>query len=398
MQTWIFQGNPKEYDIDGYLASRPSRVVWLVTRYASEMLIGDRVYLWRNQGQEKGTAGIIAEAIVSELPRLRSEDPEGIAFWRESSERSDSPQVRVALRTVRVASKKEVIRREWLLEDPILKALPNLQMQAATNYRIAPEHVERLDALWSRTGRDWSRNESLAGLWAYAQSYGGPVSSLPNSPVAEVAVRIGRAVSGVYAKVMNFRALDPRATGEGMKAAGATDKLVWAEFFDAVTQSLRPDQLNDEFNRIWASKQSPLDAKIVAEAVGKEAQHLENYDLRQLLERYARRETDKMRPAVRSLSTRMYERDPLVVAIGRKRANHRCEVRDCEHLSFETPNGFAYVEIHHIDPLADGGEDTIENVACLCPLHHREVHLGKRAKELTAQLKALRWRGHRAGM
>src|SRR4051794_18589910 len=111
MQTWIFQGNPKEHDIDGYLASRPSQVVWLVTRYASEMSMGDRVYLWRNQGQEKGSAGIIAEAIVSELPRLRGEDPEGIAFWREASERSASPQVRVALRTVRVASKKEVIRR-----------------------------------------------------------------------------------------------------------------------------------------------------------------------------------------------------------------------------------------------------------------------------------------------
>jgi predicted restriction endonuclease len=86
----------------------------------------------------------------------------------------------------------------------------------------------------------------------------------------------------------------------------------------------------------------------------------------------------------------VYERDPLVVAIARKRADHRCEVRNCAHLSFETADGFAYVEIHHIDPLADGGEDTIENVACLCPLHHREVHLGKKAKELKAQLKALR--------
>lgn len=79
-----------------------------------------------------------------------------------------------------------------------------------------------------------------------------------------------------------------------------------------------------------------------------------------------------------------------LLQIARKRADHRCEVRDCKHPSFQTVAGFAYVEIHHIDPLTDGGEDTIENVACLCPLHHREVHLGKTGKELTAQLKALR--------
>jgi hypothetical protein len=98
-----------------------------------------------------------------------------------------------------------------------------------------------------------------------------------------------------------------------MKASGATDKLVWAEFFDDGTQSLRLDQLNDEFNRIWGSKLSSLDAKIIAEAVGEEAQHLEHYNLQQLLEKYARRQINKMRPAVRSLSTLVYERDSLVI-------------------------------------------------------------------------------------
>jgi hypothetical protein len=32
---------------------------------------------------------------------------------------------------------------------------------------------------------------------------------------------IGRAVSGVYAKVMSFRSLDPRVPGEGMSGAAA---------------------------------------------------------------------------------------------------------------------------------------------------------------------------------
>jgi hypothetical protein len=31
---------PSEYDIDGYLASRPAQVVWLVRRYAAEIANG----------------------------------------------------------------------------------------------------------------------------------------------------------------------------------------------------------------------------------------------------------------------------------------------------------------------------------------------------------------------
>jgi hypothetical protein len=41
-------------------------------------------------------------------------------------------------------------------------------------------------------------------------------------------------------------------------------------------------------------------------------------------------------------------------------------------------------------PLADGGEDVLSNVACICPVHHREVHVGKGARDITKALKAVR--------
>lgn len=217
MQTWIFQDNPDEYDIEAYLASRPAQVIWLVTRYAAEIAVGDRVFLWRNQGSQNAIPGIIAEAIVTSSLELREEDPEGVQFWREQGPRANAPQVRAAMRLVKVATKREVLRRDWCLEDPVLRDLPNLKMQAGTNYRITPEQAARLDALWTRTGRDWTRNESLAGLWAYARTFSQPVSRLAGSPVATVALTIGRAVSGVYAKVMNFRSLDPRGAGRNVR-------------------------------------------------------------------------------------------------------------------------------------------------------------------------------------
>jgi hypothetical protein len=206
MTVWIFQGNPDEFDIDGYLATpRPAQIVWLVTRYASEIAIGDRVYLWRNQGNIGAIPGVIAEGVVIVQPELRIENPDAHRFWRGANTRRDPPQMRATLRLTKIASTREVIRGGWCEEDPILADLPNLRMRAGTNYRLTTAQALRLDALWSRTGRDWTRNESVAGLLAYVQTYGQPVSKLPGSEVSRISLLIGRAVTGVYAKVMNFR-------------------------------------------------------------------------------------------------------------------------------------------------------------------------------------------------
>jgi 5-methylcytosine-specific restriction endonuclease McrA len=394
MSTWIFQGNPDDYDIDGYLASRPAQLVWLVTRYASEIAMGDRVYLWRNQGKQGAIAGIIAEAVVTVAPALRGEDPDGMRFWRVQGPRANAAQVRAVLRLIKVATAREVIRSDWCDEDPILRDLPNLKMRAGTNYPISSDQALRIDALWSRTGRDWTRNEAVAGLMAYAETYGQPVSRLPGSSVSRVAVTIGRAVSGVYAKVMNFRFLDPRATG-GMSGAGDADREVWREFFDQQFSELRTEALRQEFIRLWGAEQLPTalpaDIRAVAATVEDEAERLETLPFDQLLAKYAAQQDQRAaRPTRRVLTARDYVRNSLVVTIARIRASHKCEIRDCQHPTFETSDGVPYTEVHHIVPLSDGGDDTIQNAACLCPAHHREIHLGKRSAELTAQLAGLR--------
>jgi 5-methylcytosine-specific restriction endonuclease McrA len=394
MQTWIFQANPDEFDIDAYLASRPAQVPWLVTRYASEIAVGDRVYFWRNQGKQDAIAGIIAEGIVTTAPELREEDRNAVPFWRTAGPRSSVAQVRTVMYLVRVAKSREVLRRDWCLEDPILRNLANLRMAAGTNFPTTPEQALRLDALWCRTGRDWTRSEAVAGLMAYAETYGHPVSRLPSSPVARVALTIGRAVSGVYIKVMNFRSLDPRASGEGMSGASDTDRAVWHEFYDPASSSLRMEALSTEFMRLWDTPPNahnsivtPVELAAKASSVMEEAETLETLNIDELLVRYkTQADQTSTRPARKILSARSYERNPLVIAIARLRASHRCEVRNCTHPIFRTPEGIIYAEVHHIVPLADGGEDSIDNVACLCPAHHREVHLGMRSAELTEQL------------
>jgi 5-methylcytosine-specific restriction protein A len=62
----------------------------------------------------------------------------------------------------------------------------------------------------------------------------------------------------------------------------------------------------------------------------------------------------------------------------------------CEHCSgpapFVTKDGTAYLEVHHVKPLADGGADTVENAVAVCPNCHRAAHYSKDADAIGARL------------
>ena len=45
MRTWIFQGNPEVFDIEGYLAASSGLITWTVARYADQISPGDTAYI-----------------------------------------------------------------------------------------------------------------------------------------------------------------------------------------------------------------------------------------------------------------------------------------------------------------------------------------------------------------
>lgn len=81
-----------------------------------------------------------------------------------------------------------------------------------------------------------------------------------------------------------------------------------------------------------------------------------------------------------------FVRDPRVVAYTLKRAIGVCEL--CrEDAPFNKSNGTPYLEAHHIIPLAEGGPDTPDNCAALCPNCHRALHSAFNRQELAEKLK-----------
>lgn len=85
------------------------------------------------------------------------------------------------------------------------------------------------------------------------------------------------------------------------------------------------------------------------------------------------------------LSSEAFERDPAVKAWVLKAANGSCELCQSE-APFVKADGVPYLEVHHVRPLAEGGQDTTENTVALCPNCHKRMHYGAERLTLRAQL------------
>lgn len=78
-------------------------------------------------------------------------------------------------------------------------------------------------------------------------------------------------------------------------------------------------------------------------------------------------------PGVREIKTSVYQRSEYVVEFAKRRAKGKCQLCGKE-APFKNKNGEAYLEVHHIVWLSNGGEDTINNAVALCPNCHRKMH------------------------
>jgi hypothetical protein len=389
-RAWIFQANPKRFDVDAFLARSPAESEWLVSRYGSEIGAGDRVFLWRSGTDPKlPPAGVFAEAVtVSTVRSLPDDSPS--EFWSVPAEATAvRPRVRIALG--RVANKREVIRREWWKNDPILADHLIMKMPNHTTFKLEGDHLSRLEQLWAKTGSDWTYAEAVAGLFAFVETYGHEVSRLRGSPVSDVSLKVGRPLPGVYNKVMNFRSLDPSDERKGLDGASAQDRTVWAEFYDPVV-GVRSADVRTEYHRLWDGTPVSVDETVARHVQDSEAERLaKTMSLSELMARWASGRLRKpSRPSVSIGETRLFDRDPLVGAIARRRADFRCEVLGCTIPLFIGADGLRFVEVHHIHTLANGGDDTPENVASLCPLHHREAHFGEAGPKIAGLLRDVR--------
>jgi 5-methylcytosine-specific restriction protein A len=93
-------------------------------------------------------------------------------------------------------------------------------------------------------------------------------------------------------------------------------------------------------------------------------------------ERLQRLAKAKKRPSEYVVKTKVYSRNPDVIAEVLYQAQGICQSCDNGAPFVRAADGAPYLEVHHRIPLAMGGDDTVENAIALCPNCHRERHFG----------------------
>lgn len=118
-------------------------------------------------------------------------------------------------------------------------------------------------------------------------------------------------------------------------------------------------------------------------------QNIENDDSEERI--YSQINIDLLQQRVQNINTtpvqvqreiNVYSRNNALRAFVKLRANYSCEMPGCDYVPFEKENGEKYIEVHHLNPLAEGGEDSISNTVALCPTCHRKIHYSQNKGQL----------------
>jgi EVE domain len=113
--SWIFQSNPKYYDVLGAMQNL-KELTWLVIQQKSKIHAGNRVFLWE-AGENAGIVGIAT--IMTEPAEM--EEKEDQKLYAKDPSKFEGSQTRVILRPDRIVSPR--LPRKDLLQDEILRTL-----------------------------------------------------------------------------------------------------------------------------------------------------------------------------------------------------------------------------------------------------------------------------------
>lgn len=136
-RAWIFQANPKRYDI--HTALRVEQMdMWNLNQYASEVAAGDQVVIWICGAE----AGIYALGTVTSDPEIQQDSSIGMKYWTSPQE-GKRPKARVWVRYSRVLLDRPLLK-VYLEADPALWQLSILRQPRGTNFSVRDEEWQAL--------------------------------------------------------------------------------------------------------------------------------------------------------------------------------------------------------------------------------------------------------------
>ncbi|HOO64835.1 MAG TPA: EVE domain-containing protein, partial [Synergistaceae bacterium] len=139
--AWIFQGNPKYYDVLGAVENL-EELVWAVNQYHKRIKKGDKAYIWIS-GPE---GGIVASGQILCNPELRKPN-EKDSYLRGEPLKTE-PYRAVDIRILRRFPPQKITRTQ-LLADERTKELEILTYPGATNFPVTKAQEEVIESMLS---------------------------------------------------------------------------------------------------------------------------------------------------------------------------------------------------------------------------------------------------------
>ena len=136
--TWIFQANPRDYDIAASLAAERIEL-WNLRQHASKVKVGDRVLVWIS-GRE---SGIYAVGEVVNAPVNQPDSIVGRQYWKSAGGHQVWPRVEVRYNRVLL---DRPLYKKYLEFDAALTQLAILRQPRGTNFAVTADEWEALDS------------------------------------------------------------------------------------------------------------------------------------------------------------------------------------------------------------------------------------------------------------
>jgi 5-methylcytosine-specific restriction enzyme B len=142
MNYWIFQANPKLYDLVG-AANELKELSWRINRYKENIHVGDIIYFWE-AGKD---AGIVAVGKISSIHAAISTPDEEMKFnrGREGQDYDQAPFFGALISIERVLSNR--IRKQDLMNNSLLRDMHILRQPQGTNFKVTQDEAKALEAL-----------------------------------------------------------------------------------------------------------------------------------------------------------------------------------------------------------------------------------------------------------
>ena len=136
--AWIFQGNPKYYDVEGAIKALDV-ITWTVNQSPKQIKKSDKVYIWMSGSD----GGIIAAGTILCNPEMRqpvADDP-----YNRGESLKDEPYLAVDIQLERKLD--TAITRNFLLADERTKRLEIITYPGATNFRVTKAQEEVIESI-----------------------------------------------------------------------------------------------------------------------------------------------------------------------------------------------------------------------------------------------------------